>query len=449
MTIPLSNIGGLASGLDTNTIIDQLIQIESIPLQQLELRRSRYEAKDAAWSQIVTRFSALQSVVDQLMDPESFAAFGIGTASSDAVTVTSVTDATPTTAVFTIDALAAAHVMANDATFAAATTLVGVGVFTINVAGIDHLVTSDATTTLEGLAQMINLGASGINASVLKVDDTTYRLQLTSPDTGAAEVFTASGTQVGMGTSTIVQQAADAQITIGEGAGAITITRDSNTVTDLVNGVTLTLNKVTTAPVTVTVTRDVDAAVAAVEDLIKELNAVMGDLKKATAYNAASNSAAILQGDATARSLATGLRSVVSDLYDSLSGNFTFASSVGITLTREGLFELDVSKLREKMTEEFSSVAELFEGDGSVEGLAGAIDDFLDIATGSDGSIQRARDRWQTQIDHTIDAIRRMEDRVDRREAALIRQFARLETAMAQLTGLAAVLASALPKTDS
>ena len=64
-------------------------------------------------------------------------------------------------------------------------------------------------------------------------------------------------------------------------------------------------------------------------------------------------------------------------------------------------------------------------------------------------SIQRARDRWQTQIDHTIDAIRRMEDRVDRREAALIRQFARLETAMAQLTGLAAVLASALPKTDS
>ena len=218
---------------------------------------------------------------------------------------------------------------------------------------------------------------------------------------------------------------------------------------DVVSGVTLTLNEVTTEPVTITVTRDADAAIELIQEFVDELNAVVGQIKIATAYDADSEIAAPLQGASTARSLVTGLRAVVSDLYDSLSGDHTFAASVGITLTREGTFELDVDKLRTELEDDFPPVAAFFEGDGTAGGLASAIDEFLDGVTGSGGSIQPARDRWQAQIDNTTEAIRRMEDRVDRREAALFAQFARLETAMSQLSGVAAALAPALPGLQS
>jgi flagellar hook-associated protein 2 len=445
MAIPLINFGGLASGLDTNSMVTQLVAVERIPIQQLESKKAGFEKKDAAWTGVATRFSALQKAVDAIKDPGSFAKFAIGTSSSDAVTVTSVAGANPTTASFTVNNLAAAHQLVNDATYTTATDLVGAGDFTVTVDGVDHTVTTDDTTTLAQLATMINNGDSGITASVLKVDGTTFRLTLSAEDTGAAGEFTASGTQANMGTSTILQQAADATITIGQGAGAITVTRSSNTVSDLIDGVTMTLNEVTAAPVSVTVTRDLDAAVEAVQNFVNELNAVASHMKTLTAYNSTTEKAGPLQGDSTARSLAAGLRSTVSSVQEGLTGNYTFASAVGITLTRDGTFKLDTDKLRTALEEEFPDIADFFEGDGTVGGLASAIDAFLDTATGTDGAIERARDRWQAQIENIKDAIVRMEDRVDRREAALIAQFARLETAMSQLGGMAAQLTAALP----
>ncbi len=440
MAIPLINFGGLASGLDTNSMITQLVALERIPLQQLEARKAGYEAKDSAWTSITTRLSALQDAVDALKDQGSFAKFVSGTSSSDAVTITSVSGANPTTASFTVNQLAAAHQLVNDATFGSGTDLIGAGDFTITVDGQDSVFTTDGTATLDDLATIINAGTSGVTAGVLKVDENTYRLTLSVENTGAASVFTASGTQPGMGTSTILQQGADASITIGQGAGAITVNRDSNTVSDLIDGVTLTLNEVTVDPVTITVTRDIEAAVGAVQTLVDELNAVSKQFTALTAYNVDSETAAPLQGDATARSLASALRTTVSSVQEGLAGSFTFAASLGISLTRDGEFTLDTTMLRDALEQDFAGVTEFFEGDGASDGLGAAINTFLDGAAGKDGSIERARDRWQAQISNIEDAIERMEDRVDRREAALIAQFARLETAMGQLGGMSQLL---------
>jgi len=440
MAIPLINFGGLASGLDTNSMITQLVALERIPIQQLEAKKAGYEAKDSAWTAIATRFSALQTAVDALKEQGSFSGFASSTSSSDAVTITSVSEANPTTASFTISQLAAAHQVVNDATYASGSDLIGAGDFTVTVDGQNFVYTTDGTSTLDDLSAMINAGASGVSAGVLKVDDTTYRLTLSAANTGASGDFTASGTQTGMGTATILQQAADASITLGQGAGAITVNRESNTISDLVDGVTLTLNDVTTAPVTITVTRDIEAAVAAVQTLVDELNAVSKKFSSLTAYNADAETAAALQGDATARSLASDLRTTVSSIQAGLTGAFTFGASLGITLTREGEFALDTTMLRDALEQDFEGVAEFFEGDGTSDGLAGALNTYLDAATGQDGSIERARDRWQAEISNVEDAIERMEDRVDRREAALIAQFARLETALSQLGGLTQLL---------
>lgn len=440
MAIPLINFGGLASGLDTNSMITQLVALERIPIQQLQAKKAGYEAKDAAWTSIATRFSSLQNAVDALKDQGSFAGFASGTSSSDAVTITSVSEANPTTASFTVSQLAAAHQVVNDATYTSGADLVGAGDFTVTVDGQDFVYTTDGTATLDDLSAIINAGTSGVSAGVLKVDDTTYRLTLSAANTGAAGDFAASGTQTSMGTSTILQQAADAIVTLGQGVGAITVNRESNTISDLVEGVTLTLNEVTATPVTITVTRDIEAAVTAVQTLVDELNAVSKQFSALTAYNSEAETAGALQGDTTARSLASNLRTAVSSVQEGLTGAFTFGASLGITLTREGEFALDTTMLRDALEQDYQGVAEFFEGDGTSDGLGGALNTYLDAATGQDGSIERARDRWKVEISNVEAAIERMEDRVDRREAALIAQFARLETAMSQLGGLTQLL---------
>ena len=66
MAVPLFNIGGLASGLDTSAIISSLIEVERIPVQQLESRKSLFNARDAAWQDLNTKFSAIRTALDAL-----------------------------------------------------------------------------------------------------------------------------------------------------------------------------------------------------------------------------------------------------------------------------------------------------------------------------------------------------------------------------------------------
>jgi flagellar hook-associated protein 2 len=445
VTLPRINFGGLASGLDTNSMVNQLVQLERIPIQQLQARRSGIEAKENAWTTISTRFSALRTEVDKFIGENAFSSFMAATASSEAVTVSAGDGALPGSISFRVNQLASAHQVLMDGDFASEEALVGAGTFTINIAGADHAVATDADDTLEDLAAMITSLDVGVSASVVAIDESTSRLMISAQDTGDANVFTASGDQAGLTTSTVIQQGLDAQIQLGEEPNEIVISRNNNVVDDLVPGVSITLNEVSDDPVTVTTTRDQTQATEAMKLFVDQLNASIKELNRLTDYNASSERAGALQGDSTARSLALGLRSVVSQNFGGLDGEFTFASSIGISLTRDGAFEFDEDVFTAAMASNVDDVEAFFSGDGTIDGLAAALDDFLDAAEGIDGSIARAQDRWEAELDVIDDQIERLEDRVARREAALIREFAGLETAMAQLGGLAGALAAALP----
>src|SRR5690606_9914403 len=137
-----------------------------------------------------------------------------------------------------------------------------------------------------------------VSASVVKVADGDTRLVLTAKSTGAAGAFTTAATQGGaLGTSTVNQEGVDALLTMG----SLQITRSSNTVTDLIKGVTLELKQTTTGPVTVTTGRDDAKAVAAVKGLVDAVNKTITQLQELTKYDPESKTAGRLQGDASAR----------------------------------------------------------------------------------------------------------------------------------------------------
>lgn len=359
--LPVANVGGLASGLDTNTIVSQLMDLERIPLRNLEARKAEFQKKDDAWQAINTRLSALHTAAKDLDRPSDWSSFVTVNSSNESAVVASATGGTePGSFSFTVEQLAGTHQLASAMSFASPDAVVGAGTFTVTTADGDQSVTTVEGTTLSDLARAINDLDAGVTASVLAVDGASSRLLITADDTGTAAAFTASGTQSGLGSFDIVQQGTDAQLTIGSGAGAITVFRSTNSISDLFSGVTLDLQATTDQPVTVGVAHDVDTAIAKVQAFVDELNATLDELDAKSAYNAEADAAAPLTGDSTVRSLMLDLTSKVSYPVAGMTGTYTYAGSVGISVNREGRFTLDASKLREALDSDFEAVRDLF-----------------------------------------------------------------------------------------
>jgi flagellar hook-associated protein 2 len=157
----------------------------------------------------------------------------------------------------------------------------------------------------------INAAGAGVTATAVQVGLNTYRLQLTSNTAGAnmGENVDASAFNDNVGGFLTLTAAADAQVTVGSGAGSYSVTSSTNTVSGLLPGVTVNLKQQSAAPVTVTVTRD-DAGIAdKVQALIDAANLVQTTVDGLTKYDPSSNTASPLTGDATASQLMGALTS--------------------------------------------------------------------------------------------------------------------------------------------
>jgi flagellar hook-associated protein 2 len=383
MAVPLFNIGGLASGLDTSSIISSILDVERIPIQQLEARKADHQVVDSAWQSIKARYSAIRTALDELDSASEFDKFASVTSSNaDAVTAAATGAATPGSVSFTVDQLAANHQVASATNYAGSDDLVGAGDFTITVDGTDYTVTATADTTVSQLAAAINGLDADVSASVISVDGTNYKLLLSSDDTGNANVFTTAGTIASLGTMDIIQQGLDAEVTIGSGAAALTLSRSSNTFSDLLSGVSIELNQTTTAAVTVSAQRDVGAAATAIQDLITEVNSTLSTIGDLTNYSPEADAGGPLAGNSTARSLALDLRSAISGAVNSSSSTYPVASSVGISLNRQGTFDVDESKLRAALEDDFDTVVGLLVESGA------AADSRLGFVTATSATVE-------------------------------------------------------------
>ena len=123
-----------------------------------------------------------------------------------------------------------------------------------------------------------------------------------------------------------------------------------------------------------TAQRDTDAAVTAITELMTEVNAALTTIGDLTAYSPEANSGGPLAGDATARSLALDLRSAISGAVDTSSSTYPVASSIGISLNRGGTFDVDETKLRAALANDFDAVVGLLvEGGTAADSRVGFV----------------------------------------------------------------------------
>ena len=383
---------GVGSNLDVNSIVSQLMGIERQPISVLDQKEASFQAKLSAYGTLKGALSTFQNSVRALSDISKFQALSATPSDATIFSASASSQAVAGSYSVTATQLAQAQKLSS-AGFANATDTVGTGtitiaygttsgaVFTANTTKAAQTVTIDAAhSSLSGIRDAIN--AANINVTATIINDgsvgTPNKLVLTSKDTGAdnslkitvadttdaSDIDNAGLSQLaydpagGAGTGKNLTQTIAAQNALLTVDGITGISKSSNIITDVVQGVTLTLVKAGTS--SLTVTRDTASVQAAVGAFVNAYNAINKSVVDLTAYNSTTKTGALLQGDAAARSIQNQIRSVVSSSVTALGGNLTLLSQVGVSFQKDGTLALDATKLQTAITNNFNDIAGLF-----------------------------------------------------------------------------------------
>jgi flagellar hook-associated protein 2 len=298
------------------------------------------------------------------------------------------------------------------------------------------VVRTDATTTLADLTAALNASGSPLSASVINTADGSgapYRLVLTAKGTGTQGALTIGTSGINVldpAQLSTVTSANDAQLTVG---GA-TITRSSNTVNDLLPGVTLNLVKAGAA--TVTVGTDPAGTSTKAQALVDALNGVLGSVTTQTAYNSTTKKGGPLSGETLARGISTALLDDV--LGAAGTGQSKVLSQLGIETTRSGTLTFNATTFAAAMQKDPDGVASL------LSGFAKTVEDYAKQATSSGGLVSAAGTSAGDEARRRQDQMDAFEVRMSALETSYRAKFSALDAALGKLKQQQSAVASAI-----
>ncbi|MEO5696198.1 MAG: flagellar filament capping protein FliD [Burkholderiaceae bacterium] len=426
---------GIGSGLDVNSIVTQLVAIERRPIEQLALRKTTLSAELSSYGLLQSYMSNLQSAATQLTKPDFWNQSGIASSAADTVSASSTADASPASYQVEVTKLAQATSLSSNAF--AADTAFDAGTMTISVGANAIDVAIDAGDTIEAVRTKINAADAGVTASIVR-DAGGARLLITGNATGAdnaVTVATTAGNLKGFsyppdGTDGMTQQleARQAEFTIN----GIALTSASNKLSGVIDGVSLTLSKETTDPVTVTVSRNTDALRKGIQDFVNAYNEANKYLSQQTKYDSATSTAGSLQGDRAAVGLQQRMRALVQESSDA-SPAFGRLSDLGLEMQRDGSLKVNDTKLNAAL-ENPKALALAFKT--TTTGFAQRFKSLADGAIGTDGTLTSRVEGLRSSITRNEKDQQRYEDRVAATQKRLLRQYSALDLTLNKLNGL-------------
>jgi flagellar hook-associated protein 2 len=388
---------GTGSGLDLNTLLTNLMGAEKAPLVALQKTEASYQARISSLGSVQSVLSALQLAASSMVP-------AIGSTASSKFSIPQATVADSTIAYATAAPTAAASSYSLDVTSLAkaqrlvtptygvgssASTAIGTGTLTIDFgelsagntiytadAARSKTITIDSTNnTLGGLRDAINASGADVTASIV-LGTTGAQMVLTGKQTGLSSIMKMTGVAgfdrdpLGGGAGTLSeiaaggQAAANAAYAINGIAGSGT----SNTVTGMIENVTLNLTKVTPllTPTTITVSKDTTTSLtSALTSFVKAYNDAATTMGKLGEYNLATKVAGALQGNSTLRNAQNQVRNQFFNITLGGSSPYQRLSNIGVSLSQEGKLSLDTSKLNAAISADFTSVANLVSAVGT------------------------------------------------------------------------------------
>ncbi|MGL6159386.1 flagellar filament capping protein FliD [Microbulbifer sp.] len=425
---------GIGSGLDLNSLLDQLESAERQQLNPIAQQRESYQAKISAFGKLENALASFQDAVAELADADSFRAVK-AEVSGESLTVSAGEEAVVGSYDINVVYNARSYSVAT-AGLADKTETLGAGTisFTLGSGDSFSVDVSESESSLEGIRDAINDADAGVTASI--IDDGSgqpYRLALSSSETGtdaaiASVDFGSLGGSLALDAATEVQ-ARNAQLTVN----GIAIESQGNRVEGAIQGVTLNIAE--TGTETLEIARDSAAIGKSVQSFVSAYNDLQDTLSGLTGYNAESGSAGALLGNATVRGVESRLRGLMGQVVEG-SGLNTL-SEVGISLQVDGTLELNEEALDDLVANRLGEVSDFFAGGGA---FATRIDTALDAILEDGGTLENVTDGLETSIENLQERYRRTEDRIDQTIARYRSQFIELDSLIAQMNSTSSYL---------
>lgn len=449
-------VGGLMSGLDTNSIITQMMQLERRPILLLQQKEAGIQSRISALGALKSGLVGLQASTTVL---KSTSGYGTMQATSGNSTVLAATASSSSVAgkyQVEVASLAKAQQVRSSA-FAGSDTVVGTGTLSITVGSGTpvNITIDDSNKTLAGIAGAINAADAGVTAGVI-YDGSNYYLTLASKATGAANTISlsiddddlvdndAAGlsklyTTPASQTLTQTQAAANAALSVN----GIAVERSGNTISDLIEGVTINLKQADAGnPFELVVARDNSTVTANVKDFVKQYNALTDALKSLAGYNSATKQGGILQGDSLTRQMRGQVSAFLHRQFGDSGQDIRRLSDLGLSVDKDGKLSLNEATLSSALADKREAVEAFFAStDTDSEGFAVQLDTMLDGYLKSGTGLLAAKEKGlKSSVDLIGDQVERIELRISKREEVLRKQFESLESLMAQFTSTSSSL---------
>ena len=432
---------GVGSGIDVESIITQLMEIERAPVRALDAKKQRLDVELSAFGTVKSAMNELAGTARTVGDATTFGPFVASSTDEAVFTASASGTAAAESHDIEVISLASAHRVGSSG-YESDTAEVRTGTwsFAVGETSFDIEIESGARS-LRNLRDAINDAPDndGIVASLLNVDGGT-RLTLTAREAGADNTIAVTrpgasgGGLLGDGGAgddggfTEITEASDASLIVD----GFEVTRNSNTIGDVIEGVTLELAGVGTA--SLDTRRDTESLRESLNTFVAQYNALRGELS--------SLSEGELQGDRLPRDAELRLRSAFSMPVSFGDGESIQPTELGFTFDRYGMLSLDEARLVKSQTDNLERFVDAFTR--AETGFATRVESVLDEFTRADGLIgdrEDGIDRRRSVIDRQID---RYDYRLEQTEVRYRRQFTAMDQMVTQLQSTSAFLAERL-----
>jgi flagellar hook-associated protein 2 len=445
---PIQQITGLASGLDTNTIISELMSIERQPLVSLQQKQTIEKARQSDLQKIQTQLQALSSAIASLRDTSVWGNTQTVSASDPTkLSVTRTGFATTGAFTFNVTQLAKAAQWTQQSNLTAAkgnsTLTITVGSSSVNVAVLKN-------DSIDTIASKIN-ATSGTPVYATTVNG---KLVLSGLATGAANDISISSTGSLKGDLSMQRTITPQDLTYTIDGGAVQ-TSPTDSVTNAMAGLnvqflslgssTVTVNA--PAPDTTAIQNKIQSFVTTYNQTVDMIYQKLNEQKVVNPQSDADRVKGDLQGDPGLTSLLSQLRKAVGDVFSGQPVGANVLSEAGLstgaavgsgTLNQdalEGKLTLDAATLSTALATNFTAVKQMFSnvtGAYATEGLSQRLDGIVNPWTQTGGLLDSRLKGEASTLKNIQDQQDALNVRLNLKQAALQQQFASLETALSQ-----------------
>jgi len=352
------NFSGLGSGLDTKAIIDALMSVEKKPLTKLENTKSNYEQQKTIYADLKNKIQDLESAVSSMNAASEFKAMKATSSDTDIFTVSASGSANVGLHSIKVTQLAQTEIQMT-AAYGSKVTQIKQGSLVIGVEGEDNVTVNitSANNALQGLVDAINASGAKVKASFVNVGTTSspsWRVSVAATDTGKTVTLDTSGLTTGTGEVPSFTETQTQKKAIIDFDGLTNIEKTSNSITDLLDGVTITLKKPDpTNTDTVSIEPDVETMKKNINNFIDKYNAVIQYINDKTTGDT-------LKNDTAFRSIKSELTSMVISHVEGLTGDYKALSQVGIKTDSSGKLSLNSSTFDNMAEDHFEDITKIF-----------------------------------------------------------------------------------------